>query len=155
MRFLPSGTIHILKVLTRLVQLHALTTPSQWTHGSIKQKVGWRSHAGEVAGDENRFVGARTLQFLLPEAEPVNGVPATWVVFIENAHLLDIPTPLCVARRCIDLPTPRHSEPLQWRGTLRQLAPSLPRTPNTQPCVPRLVRVKVDKFKADGGVVGT
>ena len=100
LRFPSSGTNHILKVLIRLARLRALTAPEPADPDKWRAKGGRGvSPAGGVAGDETRFAGALTLPFLLPEADSsmfTGGVPATGVVFVENALPLGVPTPLGV-----------------------------------------------------------
>ena len=100
LRFPSPGTNHILKVLIRLTRLRALTAPEPADPDKWQAKGGrGASPAGGVAGDEKRFAGELTLPFLLPEADPsmsTGGVPATGVVFVENALPLGVPTPLGV-----------------------------------------------------------
>ena len=100
LRFPSSGTNHILKVLIRLARFRALTTHEPTDPDKWRAKGGRGvASAGGVAGDESRFAGALTLPFLLPEADPsmfTGVVPATGVVFVENALPLGVPTPLGV-----------------------------------------------------------
>jgi hypothetical protein len=100
LRFPSSGTNHILKVLIRLARLRALAAPEPVEPDKWRAKGGRGvSPAVGVAGDERRFTGALVLPFLLPEADPsmsTGGVPATGVVFVENALPLGVPTPLGV-----------------------------------------------------------
>ncbi len=100
LRFPSSGTNHILKVLIKLARLRALTAPEPADPDKWRAKGGRGvSPVRGVAGDEKRFAGALALPFLLPEASPsmfTGGVPATGVVFVENALPLGVPTPLGV-----------------------------------------------------------
>ncbi len=76
---------------------------------------------------------------------------------VENALPLDIPTPLCGPAHGLagaPISSPRHSGLLHRRVTLRQLAPSIPRTPYTQQLV-RLLPIEENlRTLHDGGEGG-
>ena len=113
------------------MRLRASTDPSHSIQVSGEQKVGWGDTCLGRSRRRTRLADARRLRFLLQEAELSvfkGGVPA-----IEGSSSRTPPTRRSGvfvrtgprARGGIDLHINTRSGPLHWRGTLRQLPPSL------------------------------
>ena len=128
------------------MRLRGITARESVDPGKGEQRVGLEyDQLGGLAGDEKRCASAWTLHFLLPEAERLiftDGIPATEIVFVENARRLDVSTPLCSSVHVLvgaSASPPPDVVDLHRRGTLRRLAPFL--LPSAVPFPQRLARL--------------